>query len=91
MREVIEAIDGPIRLNLCLNSGRSCPRRPTCPAHPVWAEAQEAMLRVLDSASVREMAKTAAQTASGQAAVLGSGQECEAADCVHETAEVQIP
>ena len=49
MREVIEAIDGPIFLNVCLVSGKSCGRKAWCPAHPVWAEAQEAMLGVLRS------------------------------------------
>ena len=33
MYEVIEAIDGPIQLNVCLVSGRSCNRKTCCPAH----------------------------------------------------------
>lgn len=56
MREVIEAVDGPIRLNVCLTSGNSCERRLWCPAHPVWARAQRAMLEVLENAKVAEMA-----------------------------------
>jgi Rrf2 family protein len=56
MREVIEAVDGPIRLNVCLTSGKSCPRVSWCPAHPVWAEAQQAMLSVLESARIRDLA-----------------------------------
>lgn len=56
MREVIEAVDGPIRLNVCLTSGRSCDRMLWCPAHPVWARAQRAMLEVLESALIAEMA-----------------------------------
>src|ERR1035438_7916396 len=31
MREVIEAIDGPIYINLCLISGASCERKAYCP------------------------------------------------------------
>jgi Rrf2 family protein len=56
MREVIEAIDGAICLNVCLAAGRNCRRKPTCPAHPVWAKAQLAMLDVLAEASVAAMA-----------------------------------
>ncbi|MFP5203854.1 MAG: RrF2 family transcriptional regulator [Acidobacteriota bacterium] len=56
MREVIEAVDGPIRLNVCLSSGSTCPRRLWCPAHPVWARAQRAMLEVLENAKIAEMA-----------------------------------
>jgi Rrf2 family protein len=60
LRAVIEAIDGPIRLNVCMLSGASCNRKPYCPAHSVWARAQKAMLEVLDKASVAEMAAEAA-------------------------------
>jgi len=56
IRQVIEAIDGPICLNLCLMSGASCSRKPYCPAHPIWFKAQEAMLAVLDQATVTELA-----------------------------------
>ena len=62
MLEVIEAIDGPIHLNLCLLSGRSCNRKPTCPAHPVWAEAQMAMLEVLSKARISMLAAQAQET-----------------------------
>jgi Rrf2 family protein len=56
LRQVIEAIDGPICLNLCLVSGASCGRKSFCPAHPIWARAQEAMLGVLETATVADLA-----------------------------------
>jgi Rrf2 family protein len=56
MREVIEAIDGPICLNVCLNGGKDCERKSWCPAHPVWARAQRAMIEVLMSVTVTAMA-----------------------------------
>jgi DNA-binding IscR family transcriptional regulator len=56
---VIEAIDGPISLNLCLISGLACKRSSHCPAHPVWARAQEAMLEVLNTATVAALAEGA--------------------------------
>jgi Rrf2 family protein len=56
MREVIEAIDGPICLNLCVMSGRSCRRKAACPAHPIWEQAQRAMLDVLAGASIAVLA-----------------------------------
>jgi Rrf2 family protein len=60
IRAVIEAIDGPICLNLCILPGASCHRKPYCPAHPIWARAQEAMLEVLETATVAELAAQAA-------------------------------
>ena len=59
LRQVIEAIDGPICLNVCLNGGKDCDRTSWCPAHPVWARAQRAMLDVLMSVTVSAMAATA--------------------------------
>lgn len=56
MREVIEAINGSICLNICLAQGRSCPRKARCPAHPVWVRAQQAMLAVLSGTTVAAMA-----------------------------------
>ena len=66
MREVIEAIDGPIRLNVCLNGGKDCERKSWCPAHPVWARAQRAMVDVLMSVTVSALAsKTSTQRPDG--------------------------
>jgi Rrf2 family protein len=56
MREVIEAIDGPILLNVCLISKKACARETWCPAHPVWMQAQQAMLDVLSQARIADMA-----------------------------------
>jgi len=56
MRAVIEAVDGPICLNVCLNDGKQCERKSWCPAHPVWARAQRAMVDVLMSVTVASMA-----------------------------------
>jgi len=62
VRAVIEAIDGPIGLNICLVSGASCNRKSFCPAHPIWAKAQEAMLGVLNTARIDDLAFQAAGT-----------------------------
>lgn len=54
--DIVEAIEGPIRLNQCVEEGPSCERKPWCPAHQVWAEAQAAVVKVLGSASVAQLA-----------------------------------
>lgn len=64
VREVIEAVDGPVHLNVCLISGHSCVRQVWCPAHPVWARAQQAMLDVLGAAQISELADTALEAVS---------------------------
>jgi DNA-binding IscR family transcriptional regulator len=68
--QVVEAIEGPIRLNLCLTSDRGCSRQGWCPAHPVWMEAQRAMVAVLNSANIDDMAKTAQQNRHEELALI---------------------
>jgi Rrf2 family protein len=54
--EVVEAIEGPIRLNVCLNARGECPQAEWCPVYPIWMEAQNAMTAVLQKATVDELA-----------------------------------
>jgi Rrf2 family protein len=54
--EIVEAVEGPMRLNVCLSSDHSCARQSWCPAHMVWARAQEAMTNVLQNTSIAELA-----------------------------------
>lgn len=53
--DVLEAIDGPVRLNVCVSEG--CDRDPWCAAHLVWLEAQEAMSGVLKAATIAKLAQ----------------------------------
>lgn len=55
--EVVEAVEGPIRLNLCLVSTQACDRQTWCPSHLVWVEAQNAMAAVLKSATIGALAQ----------------------------------
>ena len=66
MLNVVQAIEGPVRLNLWLTSDHTCSRQEWCPAHGVWAEAQKAMLGVLQSVSIDNLAaKLATQNGTG--------------------------
>jgi Rrf2 family protein len=58
--EVVEAIEGPIRLNVCLNSDRACARQEWCPAHDVWANAQAAVAQVLGNSTIADLARQGA-------------------------------
>ena len=60
MLDVVEAIEGPLHLNLCLQSGQACGRSPWCAAHTVWARAQSALAQVLASASIDDLARQSA-------------------------------
>ena len=58
---VVEAIEGPIQLNVCLTGGAGCSRQGWCPAHAVWLEAQAALTQVLKNASIAKLAAEARQ------------------------------
>lgn len=57
--EIVEAIEGPVRLNACLGS-EDCSRMHWCPAKDVWADAQRAMTDVLRNAYISELAQKTA-------------------------------
>ncbi|MCX6621024.1 MAG: Rrf2 family transcriptional regulator [Acidobacteria bacterium] len=61
MLDVIEAVQGPTILNICLSPGPSCNRKGWCPAHTVWVDAQEAMKQVLKRVTIAALARQSAQ------------------------------
>jgi Rrf2 family protein len=60
MFDVVEAIEGPMRLNICLTSDRACARQEWCPAHDVWVNAQAAVAQVLRGTTITALAAQAA-------------------------------
>lgn len=57
LRETIEAIEGPIHLNVCLIKKGECPRDEVCPVHPIWRDAQKKLFEILDSKNMAELVK----------------------------------
>ncbi len=58
-RDVVEAVDGPIALNSCVLYPEECGRSERCRMHPVWVEAQERMMDVLDRVTLADLAAEA--------------------------------
>ncbi len=54
--EVIELIDGPIKITRCLFQSMPCKNKPSCPLRDVWTEAQDKMLRVFEETTIGELA-----------------------------------
>ena len=57
VREVIEAIDGPLALHPCLIDERSCKRIARCVVRPLLLKAQNKTSEVLDGVSLAKLAK----------------------------------
>ncbi|HHN64052.1 MAG TPA: Rrf2 family transcriptional regulator [Nitrospirae bacterium] len=47
--DVIEAVEGPISMNICVLDKKSCDRQPQCPVHPCWVEITESIRERLGS------------------------------------------
>jgi Rrf2 family protein len=62
--QVVEAIEGPLSLNLCTGlcgaPAPLCHRQPWCAVHLVWMHAQEELRKVLGGASVGALARESA-------------------------------
>lgn len=56
VREVVEAIDGPIALNGCVLWPEDCRRSGACRMHEVWILAQERMMDVLGEVTLAQLA-----------------------------------
>jgi Rrf2 family protein len=54
---VIEALDGPVRLNRCAIEPEACPHDANCPVHDIWVEAQRDLTRVLTSVTFEHLAQ----------------------------------
>src|SRR5512147_570218 len=52
--DVIEAVEGPVALNVCLDD-EGCGREPTCTMASVWREGQEKMLEVYRQARLSQL------------------------------------
>jgi Rrf2 family protein len=57
MREVIEAIDGPIVLNRCLRREGECEEDEICPIYQVWSKAQKQLLEILDRTTMEDLVR----------------------------------
>ncbi len=47
LKSIVETIEGPFKLNMCLGETGACDRKPACKVHHVWDRAQEALLKEL--------------------------------------------
>jgi len=57
MRKVIEAMEGPIHLNRCLNGFGDCGRESLCPLHDVWSKIQNQVITTLGETNFADLAQ----------------------------------
>lgn len=57
LRQVIEAVEGPLALNQCLQPN-ACENLPICPMSHIWMEAQRAVEEVLERYTLADVVRT---------------------------------
>lgn len=57
LREVVEAVEGPILPNRCLVGTGRCDRGEQCHVHPVWRTVQSQVILILDGVTLEDLAK----------------------------------
>ena len=60
--DVIEAMEGPLAINVCLSPGYQCENSATCQVRKTLARAQQAMVKELSKTSLAEIAAQQAET-----------------------------
>ena len=55
--EVIEAVEGPIYLNVCMQGEAACQFSSQCAVHLIWHEAQQAIQKILGQKKIKELAQ----------------------------------
>jgi Rrf2 family protein len=54
-KDIIEAVEGPIALNVCMDGSNNCQLKPTCRMFRVWEEGQRVLLEVFSHTTLREV------------------------------------
>lgn len=55
IRQIVEAVQGPMVMNDCTANGAECPRMNSCCYHSVWMGAQALMVDYLDSVTLADV------------------------------------
>jgi Rrf2 family protein len=55
LRQVVEAVEGPIIPNRCLLADVGCERKDRCSVHPVWRRMQLQVAEILEGVTLEEL------------------------------------
>jgi Rrf2 family transcriptional regulator, iron-sulfur cluster assembly transcription factor len=58
LREIVEATEGPVSVNLCVVDNKSCGFSNTCSAHVAWKRLKDSINVMLDDITLKEIAET---------------------------------
>jgi len=59
MLQIVEAVNGPVCLNVCLIRPQECKRDRYCPGHDFWGRIQLSLVQQLEAATLAQLVKEA--------------------------------
>jgi Rrf2 family protein len=62
-KDVMEAVEGPIALNVCVGERNLCSVSPTCGMHHVWAEGQRRLIELFAATRLSALVPTSTRVA----------------------------
>jgi Rrf2 family transcriptional regulator, cysteine metabolism repressor len=57
LKDILEALEGPLAPVNCLKDSKSCTRSSTCATRDVWQDMKEAMEKVLEASTLQDLAE----------------------------------
>jgi Rrf2 family protein len=55
LRQILEATEGPISVNICVVDEDACNRSKTCAAHKVWLKVRTSLNKTLEQITLKEL------------------------------------
>ncbi|MDP3970320.1 MAG: Rrf2 family transcriptional regulator [bacterium] len=55
IRDVVEAIEGPLTIVRCMHEDAKCPAQETCATRPVWHRLKKDIYKLLDEKSIQDI------------------------------------
>ena len=80
IRQIVEAVQGPLLMNDCTAEGAECARMSTCCYHPIWAGTQALVHSYLDSVTLDDVVNRRRNPAV-DAKFADRDRFCEYVDC----------
>ncbi len=56
LREIVEAIEGPVVMNLCVLDDKSCGFSKTCSAHTAWTKIKNSINAMMEDVTLKDIA-----------------------------------
>jgi Rrf2 family cysteine metabolism transcriptional repressor len=72
LSEVVQLLEGPVAPVDCVNNPELCHRSTSCVARDIWVQMKEAMSKVLDSTTLKDLVERQRQKGRAETRICGS-------------------